>query len=66
MHINGRERTIKFFLKQPLSFGMQSNKIKDYSFNFWNRIKNHNYKCTRLETLNAMQEKAAATKDNKQ
>ena len=45
---------------------MQSNKIKDYIFNFWNRIENHNYKCTRLETLNAMQEKAAATKDNKQ
>ena len=29
-------------------------------------MENHNYKCTRLETLNAMQEKAAATKGNKQ
>ena len=55
-----------FSLNKPLSVGMQSNKIKDYNFNFWDRIKNHNYKCTRLETLNAMQEKAAATKDNKQ
>ena len=55
-----------FTFNKPLSVGMQSNKIKDYNFNFWNRIKNHSYKCTRLETLNAMQEKAAATKDNKQ
>ena len=55
-----------FTFNKPLSVGMQSNKIKDYNFNFWNRIKNHNYKYTRLETLNAMQEKAAATKDNKQ
>ena len=57
---------LSFTFNKPLGVGMQSNKIKDYSFNFWNRIKNHNYKCTRLETLNAMQEKAAATKDNKQ
>ena len=37
-----------FSINKPLGIEMKPNKIKDYSFNFWNRINHHNCKCTRL------------------